>query len=196
MLEEIAAPVADVQAPPAGRWHVDPAGLSRRLLPELRIQRWRRHHLPSRSTGLSVAAPFEDLRDRAEAHLDATGSRPAIFLATLGPLAEHTARADFARNLSSLQAGSKRMPPRCRRKASQTSPPHSRLSGCKIAVLCGSDRRYGDAAEAAAKGLKTAGVAALWLAGKFESDSIDRTIFMGCDVVHELTVALAELGIK
>lgn len=192
LLEEIAAPVAGIKAPPAGDG-IDPAGLAA-LLPGFEAS-------PGADTiaepldWIAVAAPFEDLRDRAEAHLAATGSRPAIFLATLGPLAEHTARADFARNLfaaGGIEAKAAPVPP----ESVADLVAAFQASGCKIAVLCGSDRRYGDAAEAAAKGLKTAGVAALWLAGKFESESIDRTIFMGCDVVHELTVALAELGIK
>ena len=68
-------------------------------------------------------------------------------------------------------------------------------SGCKIAVLCGSDKRYADEAADAAAALKSAGVIALWLAGKHEADGVDRHIFMGADVVHELTVALAELGV-
>ena len=50
--------------------------------------------------------------------------------------------------------------------------------------------------DADAKALKDAGVVALWLAGKHEADGVDRHIFMGCDVVHELTLALAELGVK
>lgn len=192
LLEEIAAPVADVIAPPAGDG-IDPAALAA-LLPGFEASAGADTSAEALDW-MSVAAPFEDLRDRAEAHLAATGSRPSIFLATLGPLAEHTARADFARNLfaaGGLEAKAAPVPPE---NAAELAAAFQ-ASGCKIAVLCGSDTRYGDAAEAAAKALKAAGVAALWLAGKFESDGIDRSIFMGCDVVHELTVALAELGIK
>jgi methylmalonyl-CoA mutase len=45
------------------------------------------------------AGDFERLRDRAAAHEDSTGSAPSVFLATLGPLAEHTARTAFTTNL-------------------------------------------------------------------------------------------------
>ena len=68
-------------------------------------------------------------------------------------------------------------------------------SGCKLAVLCGADKRYADEAETAASARKDKGAAALWLAGKQEAAGIARHIFMGCDVVHELTVAQAELGV-
>ena len=52
------------------------------------------------------AEPFESYRDRSDAQLAATGSRPRAFLATLGPIADHTARAAFTRNL--LHAGGHR----------------------------------------------------------------------------------------
>ena len=45
-----------------------------------------------------LAAPFEQLRDAADAMLARSGARPKIFLANLGRLAEFTARATFARN--------------------------------------------------------------------------------------------------
>ena len=46
---------------------------------------------------------YEALRARSDAHLAATGARPRVFLAALGPAAAHTARATFAANL--FQAG-------------------------------------------------------------------------------------------
>ena len=49
------------------------------------------------------AAPFEALRDAADAAAAARGERPAATLVTLGPLARHQARLAFARNL--LAAG-------------------------------------------------------------------------------------------
>ncbi|MEC7289990.1 MAG: methylmalonyl-CoA mutase family protein [Pseudomonadota bacterium] len=192
LLEEIAAPVADVQAPPAGDG-VDPAGVQA-LLPEYESSAGA-DTIAEPLDWMSVAAPFEDLRDRAEAHLDATGSRPAIFLATLGPLAEHTARADFARNFfaaGGVEAKAAPVPPESPSELAAAF----KASGCKIAVLCGSDKRYAEAAEAAAKALREAGVVALWLAGKHQAEGVDRHVFMGCDVVHELTLALAELGVK
>jgi len=192
LLEEIEAPVANVVAPPPGDG-VDDIGL-KTLLPDF-VAAPGEDTVAAPFEGMFVAAPFEDLRDRAEAHLAATGSRPAIFLATLGPLAEHTARADFTRNFfaaGGIEAKAAPVPPDSTAELAAAFT----ASGCKIAVICGSDKRYADAAGEAAKALKDAGVVALWLAGKHEADGIDRHIFMGADVVHELTVALAELGVK
>lgn len=192
LLEEIAAPVAEVQSPPAGDG-VDSAGLEA-LLPDFEANAGADIYADPLDW-IFIAAPFEDLRDRAEAHLETTGSRPSIFLATLGPLAEHTARADFARNFfaaGGVEAKAAPVPPDSHAELTAAF----QASGCKIAVLCGSDKRYETEAAEAAKALKDTGIAALWLAGKHEASGVDRHIFMGADVVHELTVALAELGVK
>ncbi len=45
------------------------------------------------------AAGFEALRDRSDAFLARTGSRPQVLLLPLGPLAEHNIRTTFAANL-------------------------------------------------------------------------------------------------
>jgi methylmalonyl-CoA mutase len=47
---------------------------------------------------LRLAEPFEALRDQSDRILAASGSRPKVFLATLGTPAEFTARANFAGN--------------------------------------------------------------------------------------------------
>ena len=192
LLEEIAAPVADVSRPAPGNG-VDPVGAAT-LIPDFAAA-------PGDDTmadalnWMSVAAPFEDLRDRAEAHLEATGARPAIFLATLGPLAEHTARVDFARNVfaaGGIEAKAAPIPP----ESPSERAAAFQASGCKIAVLCGADKRYADEAEAAAKapeGCRRDCHLARW---QTRSHRVDRQIFMGADLVHELTVALAELGVK
>ncbi|GAB5454213.1 MAG: methylmalonyl-CoA mutase family protein [Henriciella sp.] len=192
LLEEIAAPVADVSSPPPGDG-VDPIGL-KTLLPDYEEARGE-DTLAEPLTWISVAAPFETLRDRSENYMSKAGARPSVFLATIGPLAEHTARADFARNFfaaGGIEAKAAPVPP----KSAAELAAAFKASGCKIAVLCGADKRYAEMATDAAAALKNAGAVALWLAGKHEADGIDRHIFMGCDVVHELTVALAELGVS
>ncbi len=192
LLDGVDAPVAAPAKMKPGNG-VDPAGLQA-LLPKLEIEQdddTKAEALPM----IRLAEPFEALRDRAEAHHVTTGKRPAIFLATLGPLAEHTARADFARNLFAAGGVEAKEPP---------VPPSStaeltaafKASNCAIAVICGSDKRYEAEATEAAKVLKEAGAQRVWLAGKFEADAVDSHIFMGCDVVHETKLALTELGVK
>ena len=140
---------------------------------------------------IQLAAPFEALRDAAAAATKA----PGIFLATLGPVAEHSGRADFARNLFAAGGLESKEPPVVPKSVPDLVAAF-KASGCQIAVLCGSDTRYPDEAEAAATALKGAGVRHLWLAGKFEAPGIDSNIFMGCDVLHTLKLAHAELGLS
>jgi methylmalonyl-CoA mutase len=192
LLDEITPPVAEISRPPSGDG-VDPIGLNT-LLPDFQTETGA-DTIGQPLDWISIAAPFEALRDRTKAHLAATGSRPSIFLATLGPLAEHTGRVDFARNFFAAGGIEAKAPPVPPKSHSELAAAFA-ASGCKIAVLCGSDKRYNDEAGPAATALKEAGAIALWLAGKHEVDGVDRHIFMGSDVVHELDVALAELGVK
>ncbi|MEO0467341.1 MAG: methylmalonyl-CoA mutase family protein [Pseudomonadota bacterium] len=190
LLEEISAPAAKIDWP-TPKNAISDAGLKAMLPTHVQAGKddeaepfWPIRH----------AEPFERLRDHAEARLEATGARPAIFLATLGPLAEHTARVDFARNLfaaGGIEAKSAPKPPDSISElvAAWTA------SGCALAVLCGSDARYDTEAATAAATLKEAGVQRLYIAGKFKADGIDSNIHVGVDVVATLELAHAELGI-
>ncbi|WP_119730286.1 methylmalonyl-CoA mutase family protein [Thermomonospora amylolytica] len=131
------------------------------------------------------AQDFEALRDRCDAHAAATGERPKVFLATLGPIAVHTARATFAANL--FQAGG---------IATVTGEPGDfAASGAKVACICSSDKLYADQAADAARTLKEAGAVRVWLAGKGSYDGVDATIFAGCDAVETLRTTLRDLGV-
>ncbi len=143
---------------------------------------------------IHLARDFETLRDRAVAHEAAKGVRASIFVATLGPLAEHNARVDFARNLfaaGGIEANEPPVPP----DSPEDIVAGFKASNCRIAVICGADKRYDDEAEAAAKALKQAGAQRVFLAGKFDAPAIDTNLFMGCDTIHVLELAQAELGV-
>jgi methylmalonyl-CoA mutase len=142
-----------------------------------------------------LAEPFEELRARGEA-----ARSPPVFFANLGPLAEFTARAGFARNL--LSVGGLATP------ASESAYPDLpalveafRASGARAAVLCGTDARYTDEAGAAASALRAAGASAVILAGKPAEEAALRTagvshfIFAGQDALAALADIHSALGI-
>ncbi|NKQ58250.1 methylmalonyl-CoA mutase small subunit [Amycolatopsis sp. K13G38] len=166
--------------------------------PNLAEKRVEREPAPSIVDGgglprVRYAQPFEELRDRSDAHLAAHGERPTIFLATLGPLASHTARAMFASNL--FQAGG--IEPV---NPGEVSDPVAafRESGASVACLCGSDSVYAEQADDVAAGLREAGAKAVLLAGK-PADSyrgISGFAFTGCDALAVLTDVLETLGVK
>lgn len=147
---------------------------------------------------ISLAEPFERLRD----HAAAQPTQPSIFLATLGPLAEHNARADYARNLFAA-GGIKAVEASAAPSSVRELVSAFDASGCALAILCGSDERYADEAEAAAEALKGAGVQRLYLAGRpgdhesaWRASGIDSFVHIGVDMVAALELAHAELGLS
>ncbi|MFF5262331.1 methylmalonyl-CoA mutase family protein [Actinomadura viridis] len=144
---------------------------------------------PRPAGGLPVvryAQDFEALRDRADAHAEATGTRPRVYLATLGPAAVHTARASFAANL--FQAGGI--------ETVAGEPGGFASSGAAVACLCSSDRLYGEQAAEAARTLREAGAVKVWLAGKGTYEGVDAHVYAGCDAVAVLETTLDDLGVN
>ncbi|WP_157245164.1 methylmalonyl-CoA mutase subunit beta [Nonomuraea typhae] len=138
---------------------------------------------------LHYADAFEELRDLA----DAQPERPTVFLATIGPVAAHTARASFAANL--FQAGG---------LATESAGPGTdpgqiatafAVSGARVACLCSTDRLYGEHAEAVAAALKRAGARRVWLAGKGEYEHVDGRLFAGCDALAVLRTTFEDLEV-
>ncbi|MFI9748731.1 methylmalonyl-CoA mutase family protein [Streptomyces collinus] len=127
---------------------------------------------------------YEALRARSDAHLAATGSRPRVFLAALGPAAAHTARLTFASNL--FQAGG----------IEPVTDGTFEESGAAEAVLCSSDALYAEQAEAAVRDLKAAGARHVFLAGRpGEYPGVDAYVFAGCDAVAVLSATLDRMGV-
>jgi methylmalonyl-CoA mutase len=127
---------------------------------------------------------YEELRARSDAHLAATGARPRIFLATLGPAAAYTARATFAANL--FQAGG----------IEPVTEGALEDSGATEAVLCSSDALYAEQAEQTAESLKAAGARHVFLAGRGEYAGIDSYVFAGCDAIDVLSATLDRMGVS
>jgi methylmalonyl-CoA mutase len=132
-----------------------------------------------------AAEAFEELRDAA----DAAGERPQVYLATIGPVARHTARAGFAANL--LQAGGLGTP-------SGDGAGGLADAGTTVACICGTDEDYADGAAALAAELRAAGATAVWLAGKpsLEVAGVDGYLYAGCDALEVLHTVHEQLGVK
>lgn len=128
---------------------------------------------------------FEAPRARSDAHLAATGARPRIYLATLGPAAAHTARLTFASNL--FQAGG----------IEPVTEGTFEESGAREVCLCSSDALYEEQAESVAGALRAAGAGQVSLAGRPASYAgVDSYVFAGCDAVAVLSAALDRMGVS
>ncbi|MGY2129967.1 methylmalonyl-CoA mutase subunit beta [Blastococcus sp. SYSU DS0617] len=132
-----------------------------------------------------AAQEYEALRDAA----DAAGERPAVYLATIGPIARHTARASFAGNL--FQAGGLATP-------AADGADGLAGAGTTVACICGTDKDYAESAAPLAAALKEAGATQVWLAGKpdLAVDGVDGYVYAGCDALDVLRTVHAQLGLE
>jgi len=130
-------------------------------------------------------AAFEALRDEPPAG--------RVLLATMGPIAAHTARATFATNL--LAAGGIAVD-----VAGPTDGPEALTAahaGQRVAVLAGTDAAYAEWGAAAVAALRAAGAAYVVLAGRPGErtvSDVDDSCATGVDALAFLTRVREELG--
>ena len=147
--------------------------------------------------GYRYGLAFEELRDRSDAHLEATGSRPTVLIAGLGPQAETTGRVTFVSNLLAAGGIEVRNP-----GVTEAGQYAGASDGESIAVLCGADKRYATEGSDAVRALRDSGVSTVYLAGAekgYPSDAADRPdgyLALGIDAVAALTTLLDQLGVK
>jgi methylmalonyl-CoA mutase len=147
---------------------------------------------------IRLAEPYEALRDRSDRVLAASGSRPKVFLANLGTLADFTARATFAKNF--FEAGGIEAVTNEGFAGPDDMAAAFRASGAKLACLCSSDEVYRREAAAAARALAAAGAQHLYLAGRprdleatLQQAGGNEFIYVGCDALKVLQAAHALL---
>ena len=170
---------------------------------ELALARWAGAE-PTRAAALPLrrdAATFEALRDRSDAHLAATGARPRVFLASLGPVAVHIARANWIRAL--FEAGGFELPPNEGFADAASAAAAFAQSSARLAIICSSDAIYTELAAPVASALVTAGARKVMLAGRVAAEleaslraaGVAGFVFLGQDVLATLTSELdAELA--
>jgi methylmalonyl-CoA mutase len=146
---------------------------------------------------IRLAEPYERLRDHADERT-AHGRIPQVFLAAIGPLAEHSARQMYAQNF--FAAGGIASVPSNGDAAWLGQA--FKATGCVIACICGSDKRYAAEAAETARALKAAGAGRIYLAGKpgeneaaMREAGVAEFIHVGVDVLASLELAHADLGL-
>jgi methylmalonyl-CoA mutase len=146
-----------------------------------------------------LAEPFEALRDAAD-RARQSGAAPKIFLANLGPLADFTARATYAKNF--FEAGGIEAITNDGFASRDELAAAFKASGATLACLCSSDNVYASEAEAAAKILRATGAKRIYLAGRpgdreaaLAAAGVGGFIYVGCDVLAILKAAHGELGL-
>ncbi len=149
----------------------------------------------------TLAEPFERLRDASDAWLARTGVRPRAFLATLGPLSEHAARAAFTGNL--LEAGGLEPESRGPLEDAAAAAEEFRSSKCSIAVIVASDATSAELGESTARALRDAGAEVVLHAGRaadreaaLREAGVTDFIYQGCDAVRVLQMLHEALGVS
>jgi methylmalonyl-CoA mutase len=144
-------------------------------------------------TPMRLAEPFEALRDASDDLLKRTGTRPKIFLATLGSAADFTARATFAKNF--FEAGGIEAVTGEKLGDPAATATGFKSSGMILACLCSSDDIYAQQAIPAAQALAAAGAKHIYLAGRprepkdLQRAGIGTFIYSGCDALATLGAA-------
>jgi len=125
------------------------------------------------------AEAFEDLRRRSEAYGERTGARPKVFLANMGPIPQHKARADFSRGFFEVGAfdviGNKGF------ETTDQAVKAALDSGASAVVICSTDKTYPELVPALTKGIKDAKPETRVLVAGYPSDHIDAFRQAGVD---------------
>ncbi len=155
-------------------------------------------HHDSSATVRRYAGGFEALRDRSDAYLGRTGFRPRVLLLPLGPLAENNVRASFAANLLA-SGGIEAVNPGTVDAAGLADVVAD--AGTPVAVICGTDARYGTDAAGVVDAARAAGLEQILLAGpeKAVADTAadsrpDGYLTAKIDAVEALSSLLTRLG--
>ncbi|MTI18923.1 methylmalonyl-CoA mutase [Rhodobacteraceae bacterium RKSG542] len=133
-----------------------------------------------------LSEPFEALRKQAENFTELTGVAPKIFMATIGSVADHTARATFAANL--YASGGFQATPSAVFSDTAAMVKAFKESGAVIACLCGTDDAYAERGAELVAQLKSAGAERVTVVVKPKGlpDSADAVVFNGCNILAEL----------
>lgn len=138
-----------------------------------------------------LAEPFEALRDAADAHAQKSGQEVKVFLASLGPVIEHTGRSTWVKNY--LAAGGIASLSSDGYASAEDAAKAFKEWGVTAACICSSDALYAEHAEATAKALKEAGAKLVLMAGRpgereaaLKAAGVDQFLFAGADAVATL----------
>jgi methylmalonyl-CoA mutase len=146
------------------------------------------------------AQPFEELRDASDAWQAAHGSRPRVFLANMGPVAHHSARAIYAKNF--FEAGGFEVIGNNGFRDADAAAQAFTDTGAAVSVICSSDKLDPEVVPQVAAKLKAAGARSVVLAGNpggyeaaWRAAGVDRFIFVKCDVLATLREMLRQEGV-
>lgn len=149
-----------------------------------------------------AAAGFEKLRDASADFAKRSGKRPRVFLAKMGPLAQHKARADFSAGF--FAPGGFELVAKQTFATAAEAAAAAADSGAEVAVLCSTDETYPELVPAFCAALRAAKPSvSLVLAGlpaekpvqdAFAAAGIETFIHLRAPVEDTLATLLKKIG--
>ena len=150
-----------------------------------------------------ASAGFERLRAASEAFARRTGKRPRVFLAKIGPVAQHKARADFSAGF--FATGGFELLAKQSFETAEAAAGAAATSGAPIAVLCSTDETYPalvPAFAAAAKAARAGGLTVVLaglpadpaLVASYRAAGVDEFIHVRANVHDLLARLLQQIG--
>jgi methylmalonyl-CoA mutase len=147
------------------------------------------------------AQPFENLRRAAEDYSAQTGSRPTVFLANMGPVSQHKARADFTAGFMAV-AGFEILSNRGFANPEQAAQA-ALESGAAIVAICSTDATYPELVAPLTEHLKQAKPEIIVLLAGYPADQveahkaagIDDFIYLGANCYEILSRLQKKLGV-
>ncbi len=154
------------------------------------------------STSLSVkplrvhrgSEMFEALRKNAEAYKESTGKLPQVFLANMGPIVQHKARADFATGF--LEVSSFEM---IRPNGFATPDEAAKAaidSGARIVVICSTDDTYPDIVPPLTQALKAADSGIQVIVAGYPQDHVESFKAAGVDDFIHLRANCYQMNVQ
>jgi len=123
--------------------------------------------------------PFEALRRRSETYAERTRVLPAVFLANMGPIPQHKARADFCRGF--LEVGAFDVIGNDGFETVNQALEAALAFGAQAVVICSTDKTYPELVPPLAKGLKAAKPGIQVLVAGYPADHIEAFQAAGVD---------------
>jgi methylmalonyl-CoA mutase len=122
-----------------------------------------------------ITARFEALRDASAAFAARTGARPRVFLAKIGPVAQHKARADFCAGF--FTPGGFEILAKQRFITPEEAAQAAASSGAQVAVLCSTDETYPELVPAFAAALRAAAPTVTRVLAGLPIDAAQQAVF-------------------
>lgn len=148
-----------------------------------------------------LAEDFEQLRNAVEDYKKKTGSAPKLYLANMGPLKQHKARADFSRGFFEVGGFDVIYPAGA--DTPEQAAEEAVKSGAKVVVICSTDETYPELVPPFTKKVKELDPNIIVVLAGYPKEQveahkqsgIDEFIFLGADVYAIISNLFKKLGV-